>query len=105
MPALLLITTVSSLSINTKKKVGRELEQTESKGQRASATSVNNEGLLGMRLSSRVNKALGDSGFLQECSLKKDNSSESLVGLESSTIQRSQPQWRPGQAVIMVKLW
>lgn len=36
---------------------------------------------------------------------KKDNSSESLVGLESSTIQRSQPQWRPGQAVIMVKLW
>lgn len=48
MAALLIITTLSSLGIDTKKKkrkVGRELEQTESKVQRASATSVNDEGL------------------------------------------------------------
>lgn len=37
--------------------------------------------------------------------LKKHFLWESLVGLESSTIQGSQPHWRPGQAVIMVKLW
>lgn len=66
MPALLLITSVQH---KHKKKVGRELEQTESKGQRASA--ANNQGLLGMKLSSRFNKALGDLGSLQECSQKK----------------------------------
>lgn len=69
-PALFLMTTVSGPRKNTQ-KVGRELEQTESEGQRASATSVNNKGLFRMRLNSRVNQVLGELSFLQERSQKK----------------------------------
>lgn len=58
-PALLLMTTASSPRKNTQ-GVGRELEQSESGGQRASATSVNNKGLFRMRLNSRVNQVLGE---------------------------------------------